>query len=210
MSKQCRPKRRRPLSAATRGLLAGTAVGAVLGLAACGSAVAGGTAHSGSTTSGKKASAMQPNTIQPGGTMIPAGSGTKFSICTHVNSLVRVMVVRQSGMVKLGRMPQVTPIMLKDPARVRQLASQLCGLPPQEASVMNCPANFGTAYRFAFASTTQTFQLVTVQTSGCRTVSGLGQARSWARSPRLSQVIRQTVDSGSALLPTHQGSVPTP
>jgi hypothetical protein len=201
MAKQCRT-----LSASTRGLLAGVAAGAVLGLAACGSAVASGSTHSASGSSGKKASAMQPG-IQPGGTMIPAGSGTKFTVCAHVNSLVRVTVVRTSGLVR-SRMPQPANILVKNPAQVRALASQLCSLPPQ-GSLMYCPANFGTSYRFAFADSTQAFQLVTVQTSGCRTVSGLGQARSWARSPRLSQVIRQTVDSGSALLPTHPGSVPT-
>ena len=193
----------RPRLTATSGILAGVAATAVLGLAACGSAVAGGTAHSGGNHAAKKSA------LQPGGTMIPASKSTGVTACAHIPSLVRVTFVRTSGMVASKRMPQASPIVVTDPAAVRRLATILCGLPPQGSMVMSCPADFGTGYRLAFATSQQGFSLVTVHTSGCRIVSGLGEVRSWARSPQLGQVVRQTVDSGSALLPGHHASVPT-
>jgi hypothetical protein len=177
-------------------------VSAVLGLAACGSAVAGGTAHSGTSHAAKKSA------IQPGGPMIPAGQAAGVAVCTHIPSLVQVTFVHNSGMVASKRLPQARPVIVKDPAEVRRLATILCGL-PRQASVMNCPADFGTGYRLAFATAQQGFPFVTVQSSGCRTVAGLGEARSWARSPQLGQVIRESVDSGYALLPGHHSSVPT-
>jgi hypothetical protein len=192
----------RPRLTATTGILAGIAVTAVLGLAACGSAVAGGPAHSGTNNAAKKFA------IQPGGVMIPAGKSTGTAVCMHIPSLVKVTFVRTPSMVSGTRIPQPSPVMVKDPAAVRRLAKLLCGL-PGDVGLMNCPADFGTGYRLVFATAQQGFSLVTVHTSGCRTVSGLGQARSWARSPQLGQVVRRTVDSGSALLPGHHASVPT-
>lgn len=193
----------RPRPTATRGILAGVAVSAVLGLAACGSAVAGGTAHSGTSHAARKPA------VQPGGPMVPAGKATGVAVCTHIPSLVRVTFVHNSGMVAGKRMPQAMPVLVKNPAEVRRLATMLCGL-PRQPSVMSCPADFGSGYRLAFATPQQGFPFVSVHTSGCRTVVGLGEARTWARSPQLGQVIRETVDSGSALLPGHHSSVPTP
>ena len=195
-------RQRRPRLTATSGIFAAVAVSAVLGLAACGSATAGGTTSSGTNNSAKKSA------IQPGGPMVPAGTSTGVAVCTHIPSLVRVTFVRNSGMVASKRMPQMIPVIIKNPSDVRRLATMLCSL-PRQPSLMSCPADFGTGYRLAFATAQQGFPFVTVHTSGCRIVAGLGEARTWARSPQLGQVIRQTVDSGTALLPGHNGSVPT-
>lgn len=194
-------RRGRPRLTATAGIVAGVAVSAVLGLAACGSAVAGGTTHSGTNNSAKKSA------IQPGGPVIPAGKSAS-ALCTHIPGLVKVMFVHQTGTIASKRMEQVKPVVVTDPTKVRGLATMLCSL-PRQPSLMMCPADFGTGYRLAFATAQQGFSVVTVHTSGCRTVAGLGgAARTWARSPQLGQVIRQTVDSGSALLPGHHSSVP--
>jgi hypothetical protein len=176
-------------------------VAAVLGLAACGSAVAGGTTHSGTNNSAKKSA------IQPGGPMVPAGKSAS-ALCLHISSLVKVTFVHQTGTIASKRMQQVKPVVVTNPTEVRRLATMLCSL-PRQPSLMSCPADFGTGYRLAFASAQQGFSVVTVDTSGCRIVAGLGgAARTWARSPQLGQVMRQTVDSGSALLPGHHSSVP--
>jgi hypothetical protein len=195
-----------PLSAATRGVFAAVAVTAALGLAACGSTVAGGS-HAGTSGSGTNSGARK-SAVQPGGPMMPAGTTpANLSVCTHVTSLVRLTVVRNTGMVKERNRPQAAGIIVTNASEVRKLAATLCGL-PSEPPVMNCPADFGTGYRLAFASATKAFELVTVQTSGCRTVSGMGKARSWARSPQVGTVVRQTIDSGSALLPSRSGGTP--
>ncbi len=195
-------RRSRPRLTATAGIVAGVAVSAVLGLAACGSAVAGGTTHSGTSNSAKKSA------IQPGGPNVPAGESVSAAVCGHIQSLVKVTFVHQTGMIASKRLQQVKPVVVTNPAEVRRLATMLCSL-PRQPSLMSCPADFGTGYRLAFATAEQGFPVVTVQTSGCRIVAGLGgAARTWARSPQLGQVMRQTVDSGSALLPGHHSSVP--
>jgi hypothetical protein len=196
-------KQGRPLSAATKGILAAVAVSAMLGLAACGSAVAGGPARSGSSSAAKKSA------VQPGGTMIPAAAGAGVPLCVHIPSLVKVTFMRSAGMRDGRHLPVPAFIVMKNGTEVRRLATILCSLPLMP-SVVNCPANFGTSYRLAFATAKQGFPIVTVQTSGCRTVSGLGKTRWWARSPQVGDVIRRTMGAGSTLLPPHQGSVPTP
>ena len=137
-------RQRRPRLTATSGIFAAVAVSAVLGLAACGSATAGGTTSSGTNNSAKKSA------IQPGGSMVPAGTSTGVAVCTHIPSLVRVTFVRNSGMVASKRMPQMIPVIIKNPSDVRRLATMLCSL-PRQPSLMSCPADFGTGYRLAFA-----------------------------------------------------------
>lgn len=65
-------------------------------------------------------------------------------------------------------------ISVRDPARVRAVASALCGLPRMPHGPMACPSGSGGGYRFAFSAGSRAFPLVTAKASGCRSVSGLG------------------------------------
>jgi hypothetical protein len=83
-----------------------------------------------------------------------------------------------------GGLPQSQPhqvlprsAVIRDPARVRAVAAALCQLPSVPDTPVPCPADFGGSYRLTFAASGQVFGPVTVATSGCRTVTGLGQAR---------------------------------
>ncbi len=65
-------------------------------------------------------------------------------------------------------------ITVRDPARVRAVASALCELPRMPHGPIACPADFGGGYRFAFSAGSRAFPPVTARASGCRSVSGLG------------------------------------
>jgi hypothetical protein len=100
--------------------------------------------------------------------------------------------------------------MVRNLARVRELASALCGL-PRMPGMMQCPASFrNSSFRLVFWRGQQSFPAVTVQTTGCRGVTGLGPVRSWARTPSFWPAMVRALDAAHGLLPLKQGSVPTP
>jgi hypothetical protein len=57
----------------------------------------------------------------------------------------------------------------------------------------------------------QGFRPVAVQLTGCRSVTGLGPARSWSQSPQFGPLLTRTVGGAGRLIPgRHPSSVPTP
>ena len=90
------------------------------------------------------------------------------------------------------------------------LAGALCALPPIPPG-LHCEAATRGAFRLAFAAGDQGFRPVGVQMSGCRSVTGLGPARSWSGSPRFGPLLTRTVGGTGRLIPgRHPSSVPTP
>jgi hypothetical protein len=86
----------------------------------------------------------------------------------------------------------------------------LCALPPMPAG-LHCEAATGGAFRLAFAAGNQGFRPVAVQLTGCRSVTGLGPARSWSQSPQFGPLLTRTVGGAGRLIPgRHPSSVPTP
>ncbi len=101
-------------------------------------------------------------------------------------------------------------ITIRDTARVRVLAAALCALPPMQPG-LHCEAATGGAFRLTFAAGNQGFRPVGVQLTGCRSVTGLGPARSWSQSPQFGPLLTRTVGGVGRLIPgTHPSSVPTP
>ena len=101
-------------------------------------------------------------------------------------------------------------ITISDAARVRTLAAALCALPPMPAG-LHCEAATGGAFRLTFAAGNQGFRPVGVQMTGCRSVTGLGPARSWSQSPQFGPLLTRTVGGAGRLIPgRHPSSVPTP
>lgn len=199
----------RPLSAATSGMIAGIAVCAALGLAACGSVAAGGGTGA---QAGPLRQGGQPASLNPGGPIVPAAgkAPVKVPLCAHIASLDRAVITHTTGPMGV-HMREVLPIgiMVRNPAAARALAGALCSLPRMPGG-LHCPADLGGAYRLSFVAGGRTFPFVIVETSGCRSVRGLGPARWWARSPWFWQAMRQALSSGSALLRGRQGGIPTP
>jgi len=179
-----------------RAVLALVAAGALIGLAACGSTAAGGAAHPASAGTGG-----------PTGPVPAVTATTGVPLCAAARRMDRVVAI-PAGSHARALLPG--GITIRDAARVRALAAALCVLPPMPPG-LHCEAATGEAYRLAFATGNQGFRPVGVQLSGCRSVTGLGPARSWARSPQLGRLLTETVGAGKGgLVPgTHPNSVPT-
>jgi hypothetical protein len=153
-------RRIRPPGAAGRTGLAAISVGALIALAACGSESAGG--HSGSA-----------------GAPVPGGKASAgVALCRDIPRLTTV--VASPAMTLRETQPgQLLPrsITVRQPLAVRGLATTLCGLPRAPRGPISCPAQFGGSLRLAFAAGGRRFPPVTILTSGCRVVTGLGPVR---------------------------------
>jgi hypothetical protein len=175
---------------AARGVRGLIAVTALMGLAACGSVSAGSAGHLASapaSASSSKAPAAAAGT--------PAGG----SLCAGGQSADRVMVSRTASP------RQVT---LRGATQVQAMVAALCALPPMPAGA-HCAAASAGSVRLVFATGEQSFPPVTVQESGCRSVTGMGVARWWSGSAPLSLLLDEAVGGLGRLVPgTHPSSVP--
>ena len=167
---------------AALGVIAGSLV---LGLTACGSAAAGaGSPAIANPAVGRPSKATSPaGQINPGGPMMPASS-KHVLLCREILKLTRVMVTRTPGAPRLHHVREVLPIgfTIRNAATVQRIATVLCTLPTLPGGFMSCPDLVGGAFRLFFAAPGKAIASVGVQYSGCRVVSGLGPARTWASS----------------------------
>ena len=125
-------------------------------------------------------------------------ASTGASLCANDQGVDRVVVS-----------PASSPheITLHGATQVRALATALCTLPPM-ASGQSCPAARGSV-RLVFAAGEQGFPTVSVQESGCRSVTGAGPVRSWSASSPFGQQLSEAVGGVGRLVPgTHPSSVP--
>jgi hypothetical protein len=173
---------------AARGVRDLIAVTAMMGLAACGSVSAGSAGHPASASaSSSKASAAAAGT--------PAGG----SLCADGQSADRVVVSRTASP------RQVT---LRGAPQVQAMVAALCALPPRPAG-QHCAAASAGSVRLVFAAGTRSFPPVTVQESGCRSVTGMGATRWWSGSSQLGALLDEAVGGLGRLVPgTHPSSVP--
>jgi hypothetical protein len=158
------------------------AVTALLGLAACGSVSAGSAGHPASASADS------------------SGAPAAGSLCTGRQSADRVVVSRAAAPRR---------VTLTGATQVQAMAAALCALPPQPAG-QHCPAASAGSVRLLFAAGAQSFPAVTVQESGCRSVTGLGATRWWSGSAPLSVLLDEAAGGLGRLAPgTHPSSVPT-
>jgi hypothetical protein len=170
-------------------MLAGAAACATLGLAACGSAVAGQGTH-----------AVARHSAQ-GSRAAPAAAGRAAAVCGPAAGLDRVVITHIPSPMT-SYMHQFLPlgVLVTKPSAVRGLAATLCGLPRASVGAM-CPNDTGALYRLAFATRSHALPPVTMRATGCRTVTGLGPVRTWARTPRAWTALREALASGHGLIP---------
>jgi hypothetical protein len=196
----CGGKTTRSRSMAARAMLAVISVSALIGLAACGSTPANSAGH--------------PDSAGVGHTTEPAAIATASAdvpLCAAAGRVDRVVVSRVPALSASGP-HRLLPggITFDNAPRVRALAAGLCALPLMPRELVNCPADFGGAFRLVFAAGRRGFSPVRVQTSGCRIVNGVGPARSWSRSPQLRRLLDKVTDGEGRLIPgSHPSSVPT-
>lgn len=178
---------------AARGVLAVIAVGAAIGLAACGSAVPG---------------ARHPAVAGTGHAPEPTAVSTSPGVllCAAAQTVDRLVVSPMSSQLR-----EILPrgITIADVRQVRALAVALCALPLMPSG-LHCPAALGGEVLLRFAAGGQDFQAVRIQNSGCRTVTGVGPTRWWSESPQFGQLLSRTVGGRGRLIPgMHPSSVPT-
>jgi hypothetical protein len=164
----------------------------MIALAACGNTVAGpGAAGPGSAAGAARATARpSAGAVNPGGVRIPANATAQAAMCREIPRLTRVsfmLSIRPSSLHVREALPNGFTI--RDPATVRQLATQLCALPRVRAGRLMCPRMTGASYRLFFFAGNRAFPRVAVGMSGCRVVTGLGAARSWSSSTALERAL---------------------
>jgi hypothetical protein len=88
------------------------------------------------------------------------------------------------------------------------MVAALCALPAMPAG-QHCAAASAGSVRLVFAAGTRNFPPVTVRESGCRSVTGIGPARSWSGSSQFGVLLDEAVGGLGRLVPgTHPSSVP--
>jgi hypothetical protein len=181
---------------AARGAQGLIAVTALVGLAACGSVSAGSTGHPPSASVGAS------NTSAAG---TPAGG----TLCADGHSANGHSADGQGAdRVVVSRTASPRQVTLTGTTQVRAMVAALCALPPMPAGHA-CPVTSGGSVRLVFATGQQSFPPVTVQESGCRSVTGMGATRWWSGSSQLSVLLDEAVGGLGRLMPgTHPSSVP--
>jgi hypothetical protein len=168
-------RRRRALPGAAVALLP-IALGSVL-LAGCGSVPAPGS--SGAAGSGTAASPSAATTPSPSASPSTSPGNGQVALCRDAGTVTSLRIVRAPG----PRVPQeqaAVPgmVIVTSPAHARAVARALCGLPAMPHGLISCPAMFpGTNYQLTFTTDGQALPPVTIEATGCATVTGVGPVR---------------------------------
>jgi hypothetical protein len=177
---------------ASRAVLALIAMATLIGLTACASAggtTSAGAGHTASAGAGATQRSAATGQASPGA-----------ALCANDQGVDRVEVSQASS---------AHEVTLWGATQVRALATALCAL-PRMAAGQACPAASGGSVRLVFADGETGFPPVSVQESGCRSVTGIGPTRSWSASSPFGQLLSEAVGGVGRLDPgTHPSSVPT-
>lgn len=141
----------------------------VLALAACGSVRSTGSpAGSGHTSQVARHS--------------PGPASARFpqpALCREAAAVTRLEVVRSHGF----KVPELEPalpnmVTVTNRALIRDVIQALCALPATPPGVYHCPELLlGTAYTLSFSVGSRPLPLVTIDSTGCEAVTGVGPDR---------------------------------
>src|SRR5215472_4155839 len=188
--------------AAGRAALGVIAASLVMGLAACGSAAAGADSAAKPAKANPASATPSKATIIPGGPMMPASS-KHVLLCTEIPKLTRMTVTRTPWPPPPHHAREVLPtgFTIRNAATVQRIATMLCALPAIPRGVMSCPDLVGGSFRLFFGAPGKAIAPVGVQYSGCRVVSGLGPARTWASSAAMQHEVSVGFGATFRLIP---------
>jgi hypothetical protein len=195
MSPRKSARRGRALRRAAVTLLS-VAAGLVV-LAACGTTPApgsGGAAPAGASGS-------------PGTASTAPGSAAQPVLCRDAAAVTGLRIVRLPGLhvpqAQTAFRGQATAV---SPAQARAVARALCALPAMPHGILDCPALFpGTSYQLRFTADGRALPVVTIEATGCDTVTGVGQVRR-----ALSPVFWRVLATAAGLSPPGQGVFSSP
>jgi hypothetical protein len=112
----------------------------------------------------------------------PAPVSARFprpALCREAAAVTRLEVVRSHGF-KVRELQPAFPSMVTvtNQALIRDVIRALCALPVTPPGVYHCPALLlGTAYSLRFLVGSRPLPLVTIDSTGCEAVTGVGPAR---------------------------------
>lgn len=141
----------------------------VMVLAACGSVRA-----PGSPAGSGRTSPVTKNSPAPAGARFP-----QPALCREAAAVTRLEVVRNHGF----KVPELEPafpnmVTVTNRALIRDVIRALCALPVSPPGVYHCPALLlGTAYTLRFSVGSRPLPLVTIESTGCEAVTGVGPGR---------------------------------
>jgi hypothetical protein len=165
--------------------MCGVAVLASVVLAACGSSPAPTTAP----VPGASATAS----ATPSPSVSPGAAATEAVLCRDTKAVTGLEIIHH-----VIRVPQLQiafpgQVIVATPAQARAVARALCALPLfPRGVVMSCPALLvGTTYLLQFTADGRRLPDVTVEATGCQTVTGVGPERWAARSPGFWRILAE-------------------
>ena len=135
--------------------------------------------------------------------MMPASS-KHVLLCTEIPKLTRMTVVRSPGGPPFHHVREVLPggFIIRNAATVQRIATILCALPTMPRGFISCPELVGgSSFRLFFAAPGEAIASVGIQYSGCRVVSGLGPARTWASSAAMQHEVSAGFGDPFRLIP---------
>jgi hypothetical protein len=155
-------------------------LGPVLLLVACGSVAASG---SGAASGGPAGSSASPSAAAP---------AAQATLCQEAGTVSSMEIERSQGARIPQEMQNAMPdrVTVSNPARARAVARALCALPKMPSGPLHCPALFiGTTYHLIFTADGTQLPTVTIQATGCQTVTGVGPVRRASTSPGFWRVL---------------------
>jgi hypothetical protein len=165
--------------------LCGAALAAIV-LAGCGSIPASST---GATSPASPKAA-------PSAPVSPGAAATQAALCQHTAAVTGLVITRNRVMhipqLQVGFPNQVSAT---SPAQARAAARALCALPSLPHGVFNCPnLTVGSTYLLRFTADGKQLAAVSIEATGCETVTGVGSARWAAKSPGFWRTLATAAD----------------
>jgi len=137
--------------------------------------------------------ASAPEAGSPSAASASRGTGSG-ALCRDVATVTSLEITRAPTFRVPGlRTGYPFQVPVTSPPRARAVARALCGLPVLPPGILHCPAMFvGTTYLLRFTVDGRLLPAVTIEATGCRTVTGVGPVRR-ATAPGFWRVLTEAI-----------------
>jgi hypothetical protein len=112
-------------------------------------------------------------------------------LCHDTSAITGLVIVRE-GILRVPQVQAAFPhqVTVATAARARGVARALCALPRMPSGVIYCPALLvGTTNQLRFTADGRQLPAVTIESTGCETVTGVGPNRWASHSPGFWRVL---------------------
>jgi hypothetical protein len=176
---------------ASRVALCAAAAAVPVMLAACGSTTGSATGAASSGSSPSASTAPSPSPLPSPSPASSSALATQAVLCHHTAAVTGLVIVR-TGLLRVPQVQAVFPhqVTVATAAGAREVARALCALPRKPSGVIYCPALLaGTTYQLRFTADGRQLPAVTIESTGCETVTGVGPDRWASNSPGFWRVL---------------------